>query len=640
MEEDVIAEDAEAEGGGEGDGDGEGDEVEEVPEEPKKVRSHETIARLAHQDPIHDHDSEMCSGLTDENQLKSFNALDDKRNEMYGIGVPVVVEAEDHPGGPCMRCEKVLKKGDNVIEVPEIPQPYCAPGCFTCNNCNEELCEFNYYTYEGDVYCGRCHAEFFMPRCAGCDELIFDPTYTVAEGRKWHLVHFCCWVCDMDLCEKQYAKDTDSNPCCLPCYNDKYAVMCGTCKKPITAGERAMRAGENSYHHDDACFRCVTCKDGLENKKCVQYNEELYCSGCYHKEHSPPCGRCGEAVRGEFVEVRGKRYMKTCFNCFECGTAFTREEKKGAYPVGDSLLCYTHALAERRKQIKAAKTKAAEDEKLASAASEKASADETAAVAAQANAAAAAIAEAEKQSLLIARNATETKAVEGGSIQPRACQKSFIRQGTRKVSAMPKMSRQASVALRAGAKEKAAAAKAVADAEAVLASGAADDDEDAEDTGAGGDSATGGAAARASTISEDPTTSAKVPQDPFDSLWAGFSIPMKFSKFVLVTPGREILEIGEFTLIEKKSSVKCYLILATDVAFICKMVDADCYELLCMPEQRNKVKGKLIKMDGVFAMKVKIGKSYTLKCTTEVGRSQWIGKLNAPIGFIPTKALG
>ena len=127
--------------------------------------------------------------------------------------------------------------------------------------------------YEGDVYCGRCHAEFFMPRCAGCDELIFDPTYTVAEGKKWHLVHFCCWVCDMDLCEKQYAKDSDGNPCCLPCYNDKYAVHCGTCAKPITAGERAMRAGDKSYHHDDACFRCVTCKEGLENKKCVQYNE-------------------------------------------------------------------------------------------------------------------------------------------------------------------------------------------------------------------------------------------------------------------------------------------------------------------------------------------------------------------------------
>lgn len=45
-------------------------------------------------------------------------------------------------------------------------------------------------------------------------------------------------------------------------------------------------------------------------------------------------------------------------------------------------------------------------------------------------------------------------------------------------------------------------------------------------------------------------------------------------------------------------------------------------------------------MKGVIAMKVKVGKMVTLKVADEVERSQWIGKLNAPIGFVPTKALG
>jgi hypothetical protein len=199
------------------------------------------------------------------------------------------------------------------------------------------------------------------------------------------------------------------------------------------------------------------------------------------------------------------------------------------------------------------------------------------------------------------------------------------------------MSRSASVAMRSGAKEKAAAAKAVADAEADLASGVTSDGEDSSVlSDAGGDSASGGGGASART---SITSAARAVQDPFDTLWAGFSIPKKLAKFVLVTPGREILEIGQFELIEKKVSVLCYLILATDVAFIARLVEADVYELLATPEQRNKVKGSLVKMDGVFAMKVKIGKAFTLKCTTELERSQWIGKLNAPIGFIPTKAL-
>lgn len=44
--------------------------------------------RLAHQDPVHDHNPDACSSLTDENQLSSFNRLNEKRNEMYGVGEP------------------------------------------------------------------------------------------------------------------------------------------------------------------------------------------------------------------------------------------------------------------------------------------------------------------------------------------------------------------------------------------------------------------------------------------------------------------------------------------------------------------------------------------------------------------------
>jgi len=142
----------------------------------------------------------------------------------------------------------------------------------------------------------------------------------------------------------------------------------------------------------------------------------------------------------------------------------------------------------------------------------------------------------------------------------------------------------------------------------------------------------------ASTDSELPS------DDPFAALFAGFSIPMKLSKFKLNITGREIIEIGAFTMIQKKSSSKVFLMLCTDVALLCQMIDDDCYELMFMPVQRNKVKAKICKAGslgaGVVAMKVKMGKSVVLKCKDEVERSGWIGKLNAPIGFIPTKALG
>jgi len=283
-----------------------GDEPEpEVVEAPKKKKKKKRSAsqrrRLEHQDPLHDHDADACTSLgDDEHQVKSFQLLNDKRNEMYGVGkekecADDAGDDEDlfaYAGHCCQKCTVPFVKGDSVIEATLTTGPIMRhTPCFCCHNCDAQLEEHKFYEYEGEIYCGRCHAEMFMPRCAGCDELIFDPTYTVAEGKKWHLVHFCCWVCDTDLCEKQYAKDPDENPVCLPCYNDKYAVTCATCNEPITAGEKAMRAGDQSYHHTEACFRCKVCTCPLENKKCVQYQDDIYCTDCYQNVHSPPCGR-------------------------------------------------------------------------------------------------------------------------------------------------------------------------------------------------------------------------------------------------------------------------------------------------------------------------------------------------------------
>jgi hypothetical protein len=85
-----------------------------------------------------------------------------------------------------------------------------------------------------------------------------------------------------------------------------------------------------------------------------------------------------------------------------------------------------------------------------------------------------------------------------------------------------------------------------------------------------------------------------------------------------------------------------FLVLCTDVALICQKIDDDCYELLFMPVERDKVRSKIVtmkKLPGVVCMKVKMGKTLTLKCADEVERSTWIGRLNAPIGFVSTRLM-
>ena len=641
-------------------------EPEVVVPKPKKVRTASQRKRLEHQDPLHDHDADACASLgDDEHQIKSFQLLNDKRNEMYGVGKEKEAADDDgddtfkYAGCNCQKCAVPFVKGDAVIEAELTSGPIVRhEKCFCCFNCDEQLEEHKFYEFEDEVYCGRCHAEMFMPRCAGCDELIFDPTYTVAEGKKWHLVHFCCWVCDTDLCEKQYAKDPEDNPVCLPCYNDKYAVTCATCKEPITAGEKAMRAGDMSYHHTEECFKCKVCTTPLENKKCVQYQDDIYCTDCYQNVHSPPCGRCNERINGEYVEVRGKRYMKSCFTCFECDAPFTREEKKGAYPIGDRLLCYDHAKAEKKKELAAKRAAKADEERVAKEKQleeeEEAKRKSAAALEAELasdNAAEAAdvVAEPEGEDISepIAMEAVKEK--EGGiaKVGTKSMQ-SFVRKGTRQVTRIKKAPK-GSVKPTAAEKDKMLAA--VRKAEQEAAEQSQDDilEDDDEQQGDAANTATAEAevpkdAAKeepkeepAATVPEaiaevpepstpvqdvakdlgaalavaatEPATSNLVPSasdrskaaaeaDPFAALWAGFSIPMKYAKFSLDKPGREILDIGAFHIITKKATKKAYLVLCTDVAFLAQMVDEDCYEMMYMPVERPKVKAKLAKMQG------------------------------------------
>jgi len=46
--------------------------------------------------------------------------------------------------------------------------------CFVCVVCVELLVDLIYFYKDGDVYCGRHHAETLKPRCVDCDEVDFS----------------------------------------------------------------------------------------------------------------------------------------------------------------------------------------------------------------------------------------------------------------------------------------------------------------------------------------------------------------------------------------------------------------------------------------------------------------------------------
>ncbi|KAM9859511.1 LIM and cysteine-rich domains protein 1 [Aulostomus maculatus] len=74
------------------------------------------------------------------------------------------------------------------------------PTCFLCSECGQGLVDLVYFWSDQKLLCGRHYCQTVWPRCSGCDELIFSPSYhTSKDGRTWHRHHYCCWKCGQNL---------------------------------------------------------------------------------------------------------------------------------------------------------------------------------------------------------------------------------------------------------------------------------------------------------------------------------------------------------------------------------------------------------------------------------------------------------
>jgi len=63
-------------------------------------------------------------------------------------------------------------------------------------------------------------------------QIIFSDECTEAEGRHWHMNHFCCFECDQILGGQQYIM-RDGKPNCTQCFERLYAEYCDSCGELI-----------------------------------------------------------------------------------------------------------------------------------------------------------------------------------------------------------------------------------------------------------------------------------------------------------------------------------------------------------------------------------------------------------------------
>lgn len=72
-----------------------------------------------------------------------------------------------------MQCDGAMDADDLAVYASRAdPGSVWHPACFKCCVCMELLVDLIYfYSKDGQLYCGRHHAETLKPRCSACDEV-------------------------------------------------------------------------------------------------------------------------------------------------------------------------------------------------------------------------------------------------------------------------------------------------------------------------------------------------------------------------------------------------------------------------------------------------------------------------------------
>ncbi|XP_034978067.2 prickle-like protein 4 isoform X1 [Zootoca vivipara] len=244
---------------------------------PAATQNQLRIKTLLQQLPPQDCDARYCPSIGEEERERLQTFAAQRRQESLGQGVTCLVPPTTH-GCFCKKCGKRLIRGEKGVYAPKLGnQSYWHPACFVCHTCHQPLVDLIYFQRDGKIYCGRHHAEFFRPRCASCDQLIFTSECMEAEGMRWHEEHFCCLECDLPLGARRYVMK-GGQPCCCACFESLYADVCQACGEIIGVdSEQATLQGQH-WHAKSCCFCCSICKKALQGQLVTIHNGLLFCS--------------------------------------------------------------------------------------------------------------------------------------------------------------------------------------------------------------------------------------------------------------------------------------------------------------------------------------------------------------------------
>uniref|UniRef100_A0A8B9TA15 Prickle planar cell polarity protein 2 n=1 Tax=Anas platyrhynchos TaxID=8839 RepID=A0A8B9TA15_ANAPL len=214
------------------------------------------IKQLLHQLPPHDNEVRYCNSLDEEEkrELKLFSNQRKRENLGRGNVRPFPVTMT----GSHLRCGGQINGGDMAVFASR------------AGVCNELLVDLIYFYQDGKIYCGRHHAECLKPRCA----IIFADECTEAEGRHWHMKHFCCFECETVLGGQRYIMK-DGRPYCCSCFEHRADFLSGS---PQGIDQGQMTYDGQHWHATETCFCCAQCKKSLLGRPFLPKQGQIFCS--------------------------------------------------------------------------------------------------------------------------------------------------------------------------------------------------------------------------------------------------------------------------------------------------------------------------------------------------------------------------
>ena len=133
-------------------------------------------------------------------------------------------------------------------------------------------------------------------------QIIFADECTEAEGRSWHMKHFCCYECDKQLGGQRYIM-REGRPYCCECFESMYAEYCETCGESIGVDQGQMNHDGQHWHAQAGCFCCKTCHASLLGQPFLPLGGAIYCSTeCSADDKRPLDGCDADKSRAVFIE--------------------------------------------------------------------------------------------------------------------------------------------------------------------------------------------------------------------------------------------------------------------------------------------------------------------------------------------------